>query len=116
MWLRVLVRIGGEFQLGCLRVNERVSLGWPLYTVSPMQAGVEPLGAVRCGSLTRNHITHLIEVRAGISLAGEVSVLPAPVGPGPCEPPEELSSVGLPTHSLISLNCLKLLMVRLTSL
>ena len=112
----MLVRVGGVFQLGRLGVNERMSLGWPLYAVSPMQTGVEPLGAVRCGSLTRNHITHLIEVRAGISLAGEVSVLPAPVGPGPCEPTEEPSSIGLPTYSLISLKRLKLLMVWLTSL
>ena len=85
-------------------------------SICPMQPCVEPLGAVRCRSLTCNQVAHLIEVRAGISLACEVSVLPAPVGPGPCEPTEELSSINLTTHSFGGIHSLKPLVIWLTSL
>ena len=57
-------------------------------------------------------MAHLVEVGAGISLAGEVAVLPAPVGPGPCETTEEVSPVSLSTHSLFGLYSLKPLVVR----
>ena len=112
----MFVSVGRELQLASLRVDEGVTLSRPLDTIGPMQSGVEPLGAVGCGTLTRDQVAHLVEVGTGISLAGEVAVLPAPVGPGPCEPTEQLPAVGLPTHSISGIQSLEPLVVRRTSL
>ena len=116
MGLGVLIRIGGVLHYPGVRVDEGVALGRTFDTVCPVQACVEPLGAVRCRTLTRNQVAHLIEVGAGISLACEVAVLPPPVGPGPCESTEEPPPIDLPTHSFVRLKSLKLLVVRRTSL
>ena len=112
----MLVSVSRVLQFATGRVDERVALSRPLDAIGPMQSGVEPLGAVRCRALACDQVTHLVEVGAGISLAGEVAVLPAPVGPGPCESTEEIPPVSFSTHSLFGLYSLKPLVVRYTTL
>ena len=82
-------------QLAGLVVDVVVALARAVDAVGPVQAGVEPLRAVRRADLHGQHVAVLVEEGAGIVLAGEIAALPAPVGPGAGEAVEHLAGVGL---------------------
>ena len=82
MGLRMLVGGFRLHQLAGLVVDIVVPLARPVDAVSPVQPGVEPLRGVRRGALGRQHVPHLVIIRAGIVFGGEVAAFPAPVGPG----------------------------------
>ena len=82
MWLRVFIGACRTGQFAGLMVDIEVTLAWPINTIGPMHAGVEPLRRVWCRHLRGQHETHLVKIGARIFLAGEVTTFPAPIGPG----------------------------------
>ena len=69
--------------------------------VGPVQAGVEPLRAVRGAHLAGQHVAHLVQIGAGILLGREVAALPAPIGPGPRHAVKDLGGAGLASVTLV---------------
>ena len=82
-------------------VDVVVALAGAVDAVGPVQAGVEPLRAVRRGHLHGQHVAVLVVEGAGVVLAGEVAALPAPVGPGAGQAVEHLAGVGLAAGALL---------------
>ena len=68
--------------------------------VGPVQPGVEPLRAVGRAHLLGEHVAKLVEEGARILLGGEISGLPAPIGPGSGQPVEHLPCVGFADEAL----------------
>ena len=93
--LRVLVGRGGFGQNAGFVVDIVVALRGAVDAIGPVQAGVEPLRAVRCGALGGEHIAHLVEISAGVFLGREIAALPAPVGPSAGEAIKDLFGRGL---------------------
>ena len=79
--LRVGVRVGCELRRARAVISEPVTLCWSLNAVRPVEAGVEPLRAVRRRHLREQHVGELIVKRFSISLRREVAVLLTPVRP-----------------------------------
>src|SRR5438876_9295711 len=69
-----------------------MALARSIDSVGPVQAGVEPLGRIRRGFLSREHVSQFVEEGVGIRLMVEVAALPAPIGPGSGETIEYLLS------------------------
>src|SRR5690606_1624645 len=90
MRLGMLVSRLGAAQLSAAVINVEVSLAGAIDSIGPMQAGVEPLGGIRCSHLGRQHDAHFVEEGAGSAFGVEVATLPAPVGPGSREAIEAL--------------------------
>ena len=67
--------------------------------VRPVQAGVEPLRAVRRRHLGGQHVARFIAEGEGVGFAGEITGLPAPVGPATGEAAKDLASVGFARHT-----------------
>ncbi|CCC97391.1 protein of unknown function [Azospirillum baldaniorum] len=88
--LRVLVGRGGRGQQAGLEIDVEVALARAVDAVGPVQAGVEPLRAVRGRHLGGQHEAHLVEEGAGVGLSVEIAALPAPVGPGAGQTVEDL--------------------------
>ncbi len=100
MGLRMLVGGGRLGQLPGLEIDVVMPLPRTVDAVGPVQPGVEPLRAVRRAHLARQHVAHLVVIGAGIRLGGEVAALPAPIGPGPGQPVEDLPRRGLADGAL----------------
>ena len=83
MGLGVFVGIDRVLQLASQRVDVCVSLSRAFYPIGPEETRIEPLWAVRGRTLTSYKIAHLIEIRPGVCLACEVTMLPSPIGPCP---------------------------------
>ena len=80
--LRMLV---GRFrfgQLAGLEIDVVVALARAVDAIGPVQAGVEPLWAIRRADLRRQHVAQLVEEGARVLFRVEIAALPAPVGPG----------------------------------
>src|ERR1044072_312852 len=86
--------------LAVAMVDEPMALARTVDTLSPVQAGVEPLRRVGCTDLRRQHEAMLVEEGAGIVFAVEVAALPAPVGPGAGHTLEHLARAGLAAEAL----------------
>ena len=86
----MLIGAGGFGQLFGLVIHIVMPLRRAIDAIGPVQAGVEPLRAVGCGALGGQHETHFVEIGAGIFLGGEITTLPAPIGPGPRQTVEHL--------------------------
>jgi hypothetical protein len=82
-----------------------MALARPIDAVGPVQAGVEPLRRIRRRLLRRQHEAELVEERLRVVLGGEITALPAPIGPGAGEPVENLPGVGLGDESLVLRQC-----------
>ena len=94
----------GAFRLGqnlALIVHIVVALRRPINAVSPMQPGIEPLGRVRCRHLPGQHEAHLVTIGLRIGLGGEITTLPAPIGPSPGQPVKHLLGAGFADKALI---------------
>ena len=76
-----------------LMVDIVMSLAGAIDAVRPVQAGVEPLRAVRCTVLHGEHVAVLVEKRAGIFLGSEIAALPTPIRPRTGETIEHLARV-----------------------
>ena len=83
MRLRVLIGAFGFGQLAGFEIDVIVALAGTVDAISPMQAGVEPLRAVRGGHLIGQHEPHFVVIGARVFLGGEITPLPAPIGPSP---------------------------------
>ena len=79
--LRMGVCVGCELRRARAVISEPVTLCWSLNAVSPVEAGVKPLRAVRRRHLREQHVGELIVKRFSISLRREVAVLLTPVRP-----------------------------------
>ena len=90
-----LVGAGRVAQLAAVGVDEGVALRGTGDAVGPVQAAVEPLRRVGGGALRRHHEDELVVEGAGVVLAIEVAVPPAPGGPRPGEAVEDLAGVAL---------------------
>jgi len=66
-----------------------------------MQAGVEPLRAVRRGHLLRQHVAHLVVEGLGVGFGIEIAALPAPIGPGAGQAIEHLLGALLTGSALV---------------
>ena len=95
MRLRMLIGAGRCGQLTGLVVDIEMPLPRPVDAIGPVQAGVEPLRAVRRGHLAGQHVAHLVQIGAGIGLGREIAALPAPIGPGPGQTVKDLTGAGL---------------------
>src|ERR1700729_3089883 len=67
-----------------------MALAGAIDAIGPVQAGVEPLRAVRRALLRRQHVAKLVIESAGVCLAVEIAALPPPIGPGAGQPVEHL--------------------------
>jgi hypothetical protein len=101
MGLRMLIRRFRFGELAGLVVHIVVSLSWAVDAVGPVQAGIEPLRAVRGRALGRQHEAHFVEIGLRVGLRGEIAALPAPVGPGAGQPVEDLLGRGFPAEPLV---------------
>ena len=88
----------GAGQLAALVIHIVMPLRRAIDAIGPVQASVEPLRAVGRRALAGQHMTHFVEIGAGVFFGGEISALPAPVGPGPGEPVENLLGGGFALH------------------
>ncbi len=95
MGLRVLIGGTRTGQLPGFVIDIIVPLPRTVDAVSPMQTGVEPLRAVRRAHLRRQGKAHVIVIGAGVVLRGEITTLPAPIGPSPRQTVEHLFCRGL---------------------
>jgi len=98
VWLWMLVRGLGRRQFAGLVVNVVVPLCRAVDAVGPVQACVEPLRAVWCRALCRQHIAHLVKVRARVFLGREIAAFPTPIGPSACQTVEHLLGGRLSAH------------------
>ena len=101
MGLRVFI---GAFRFGQragLVIDIIVPLRRAIDAIGPMQARVEPLGAVRRSHLAREHEAHLVVIGLGIGLGGEIAALPAPISPGACQTVKHLFGRGFADNPLI---------------
>ena len=96
----MLVGAFGLRQFAGLPVDVEVTLARAIDAVGPMQAGVEPLGTVWGTHLHGKHVAMLVEECARILLGGEVTALPAPIGPGAGQPIEHRPGVDFTAHAL----------------
>src|SRR5262245_6964340 len=101
MRLRVLVGRLRGLDLAGGEVRVVMALARAVDAVGPMEPGVEPLRAVGRAHLLGEHVAKLVEEGARILLGGEISGLPAPIGPGPGQPVEHLAGVGFADEALI---------------
>ena len=95
MRLRALVGAARPLELAGPLVAVAVPLRRPGDAIGPVQAGVEPLRAVRRDHLRGQHRHQLVVEHPRGALVGEVTVLPARVGPAAREAVEQLAAVGL---------------------
>ncbi len=93
--LRVFVGARRRLELSGLGIGVPVALGGSGDAVGPVQPGVEPLRRVGRRELPGEHVAQLVVKRGGVVLGVEVAVLPAPVGPTPGQPVEDLAGVAL---------------------
>ena len=100
MGLRMLVGGGRLRQLPGLEIDVVMPLPRTVDAVGPVQPGVEPLRGIRRAHLARQHVAHLVVIGLGIRLGREVAALPAPIGPGPGQPVEDLPRRGLADGAL----------------
>src|SRR5690242_19283760 len=70
-----------------------VSLARPIDAIGPVQTGVEPLRGVGSAFLRGKHEAKLVVEGSGVIFGVEITALPAPVGPGTCEPVKYLLRV-----------------------
>ena len=85
------VGVGGGDDLVGLGVDVPETLGWPGDAVGVVQAGVEPLRAVRGGHLGGQHVLDLVLERLSVLGGCEVSPLLSPVPPRGGEAVEDLA-------------------------
>jgi len=104
MWGWLLIRRRRAHDLPGSRIDPEVTLGRPVDTVGPVQAGIEPLRRIRGGHLRRHHVAHLVVKRQGVGLGAEIAALPAPVGPAARQPAEHLAGVGLVSAAWVALD------------
>ena len=90
MRLWVLIGAAGFGQLAGFEIYIMVSLAWAIDAIGPMHAGVEPLRRVGRSHLHRQHVAHLVKIGEGVLLTGEITALPAPIGPGAGQSVEDL--------------------------
>ncbi|MPL92618.1 hypothetical protein SDC9_38730 [bioreactor metagenome] len=107
MRLRMFVGAGRFRQLAGDVVDVIVALRRAIDAIGPVQAGVEPLRAVRRGHLLGQHEAHLVVIGARVVLGAEIAALPAPVGPGAGQPVEHLLGRGFAHNALIFRQVLK---------
>ncbi len=100
MRLRMLVGAGGLGEFAGLEIDVVMPLPRTIDAVGPVQPGVEPLRRIRRAHLACQHEAHLVVIGLRIGLRGEVAALPAPVGPGPRQPVEDLPRRGLADGAL----------------
>jgi hypothetical protein len=79
--LRVRVGVLGQADLAGLVVGDPVALRGAADAVGEVEAGVEPLRAVRRRHLVQQHVAQLVVERVGVLLGAEVAELLAPVAP-----------------------------------
>ena len=105
--VRLRMLISGERlgQTAGLIIDVVMTLARAIDAIGPMQAGVEPLRAVRRGLLGGQHEAHLVIEGAGIGFAVEIAALPAPIGPGAGEAIENLLG-GVLADALIAVRLL----------
>ena len=96
--LRVFIGRQRFGQHAGLVVDIMVPLRRAVDAVSPMQAGVEPLGRVRRAHLGRQRVTHLVVIGLRVRFGAEIATLPAPIGPGPGQPVKHLLGARLAAH------------------
>ena len=94
MGLRVFIGRVGLCQLARLEIDVEMPLRRAVDPIGPVQAGIEPLRAVRRGHLAREHVAHLVIIGAGVGFGGEIATLPAPIGPGACQTVKDLLGRG----------------------
>ena len=97
----MLISRGRLRELAGLPVDIEMTLAGAIDAIGPVEAGVEPLRAVRRTHLVRQHEAMLVEERARILLGGEIATLPAPVGPGAGKALEDLAGIGLAARALV---------------
>ena len=98
MRLRVFVGRIRFNQFPSFVVDIVVALCRTINAISPMQTCVEPLRAVRCGHLIGQHEPHLVVIRAGVVLGGEITTLPTPIAPCTSQTVEHLLCTGFARH------------------
>ena len=101
MGLGMLVCRLGAGQLAGLVVDIMVALCGTVDAISPVQAGIEPLGGVRGSHLPAKHMAHFFVIGLGIGFGVEVAAFPAPVCPGAGQPVENLLGAAFADRALI---------------
>ncbi len=96
-----LVGRGRGSHLSGRLVDVEMPLGGAVDAVGPVQPGIEPLRRVRRGHLLGQHVAKLVHEGPGVALGREIAALPAPVGPGPGQPVENLLGIGLAALPLV---------------
>ena len=89
--LRVAVGVGRALGRAGAVVGDPVALRRAGDAVGVVEAGVEPLRAVRRRHLVEQHVRELVVERLGVALRREVAVLLAPVGPAAREAVDDLA-------------------------
>src|SRR5438876_11721312 len=95
MRLRMLGSALRGAQLAGLVVDVVMALRRAVDAIGPVEPGVEPLRRVRRADLARQHQPDLVIKGPGVVLGIEIAALPAPIGPGPGHPVEDLAGACL---------------------
>ena len=90
----------GLDQSARLVIHIGMALGRPVDAISPIKPGVEPLRGIGGAHLRGQHVAHFIEVGLGVLFGIEIAAFPAPIGPGPGQPVEQLPGVGFTGKAL----------------
>ena len=98
--LGVLIGAGGFGQDAGLVIDIVVTLRRTIDAVGPMQAGVEPLRAVRGRHLAGQHKAHFVVIGFGVGLGREIAALPTPIGPSSGQTVKHLLGAGF-THDAL---------------
>ena len=77
----MLIAAGGFGQLTALIIHIIMALRGAVDAIGPVQTGVEPLRAVRGGTLGRQHVAHFVVIGLCVGLGGEITTFPAPIAP-----------------------------------
>ncbi len=95
MGLGMFIGAGRPDQLARLVIDIEMALAGAVDAIGPMQAGIEPLRTVGRPHLGRQHMAHLVVIGACVFFVGKIPTFPAPIGPGPGHPVENLTGAGL---------------------
>ena len=83
------------------RLDEIMPLRRAGNPVGPVQPRVEPLRAVRCRHLVREHEAGFVEERPRVGFGREILALPTPIRPATRQPAKDLAAIALADNRLV---------------